>query len=123
MFRVVIKNEVKDDISYSAVDFEMLRTDEDLRAKHKKYLELLATTDVDLLSKDEALAMMLNAYNAFAIDLVVDKNPKGSIKSLTDVFKGSVFKRFSWDLLIQNKTVSVNLDSVEHKLIREQITK
>lgn len=58
----------------------------------KEYLEILATTNVDRLSYDEGLAFMINAYNAFTVDVIIENNPKNSIRDLSSFFRGSVFR-------------------------------
>ncbi|GMH40884.1 hypothetical protein BSKO_08788 [Bryopsis sp. KO-2023] len=111
-----------DGIVFNGIDYERLRTDTALRQKHLDYLTLLSTTNIDALSGDEALAFMLNVYNAFTVDLIVKKNVRGSIRDLTALTGGSVFDRFKWELTTNNKTEKVSLNNVEHQIIRKTLT-
>lgn len=119
---VVTEGAEIDGIRFNAIDYERLRTDSALRQKHVDYIDLLSKTDFDTLSEDEAVAFMINAYNALTVDLIVEKNVRGSIRDLTDPLKGSVFRRFKWELTTGNKTEKFSLDNIEHQILRGEIT-
>lgn len=46
------------------------------------YLAQLAGLDLDTLGRDERLALLINAYNAFTLKLMLDHRPVGSIKDI-----------------------------------------
>ena len=61
-------------------------------------------------SEQEQLAFLINAYNAFTLQSIVDQNPlKKSIKDIP-----GVWKRRKFDIAGQSKT----LDNIEHDTIR-----
>src|SRR5690606_18585297 len=75
------------------------------------YIASLADVDLDVLSRDERLALLINAYNAFTLRLILDHYPVASIK---DIPEAERWKAERWDL--GGKTVS--LDTIEHVMIR-----
>jgi len=75
------------------------------------YLASLASANLDSLAGDERLALLLNAYNAFTLRLILDHYPITSIK---DIPEAERWKAVRWNLA--GRTVS--LDTIEHELIR-----
>lgn len=119
--RVVVPNVERKGIQFNAINFELLRTDAALRQQHLDYLQLLSTIDFTSLPQNEAVAFLINAYNAFATDLIVKENPKASINDLTDG-RGSVFSRATWPMTKGGQVVQASLDAVEHQYLRMEIT-
>lgn len=74
----------------------------------------LAAYNPDTLNKIEKLAFYINAYNYFAIKLVVDNQPQASIKDIGNFFS-PVWKKPVGE--INGKTVS--LDVIEHQILRK----
>lgn len=66
-----------------------------------------------LTTREETLAFYINAYNIFALKMVLDNRPLDSITDIGNVFK-SVWKRNAGSL--DGKPVS--LDDIEHKRLR-----
>lgn len=98
-------------ISISGVDYLGLKTD-------PLYLQTVTEIqkfDVNTLNTPaEKLAFYINAYNIFAIKMVVDHWPLESIKDAGSLF-GSVWKK---DIgRINNRDVS--LDQIEHDILRK----
>ncbi len=61
------------------VDYESLRTDpSDLDG----YIQSLAAADFEALSRDEKLALLINAYNACTLRLILDHWPLQSIRDI-----------------------------------------
>lgn len=75
------------------------------------YIASLATVRADKLGRDEKLALLINAYNAFTLRLILDYYPVASIK---DIPAGKRWKDRRWR--IGSKTYS--LDDIEHEQIR-----
>ena len=65
-------------------------------------------------SKNEKLAFLINAYNAFTVTLVVD-HYDDELDSIKDIWFGNEWKRRFFMLLGAKRS----LDDVEHELIRE----
>ena len=83
----------------------------------QQYLQLLSEINVELFdswSRDHQLAFLINAYNAFTIQLILTRYPDiTSIKELGGWFSSPWKKKF-FRLLGQDQT----LDGIEHELIR-----
>jgi len=90
------------------VDYERLRDNEgDLNA----YLDTIASAPFDKLGRDEKLALLINAYNAFTLKLIVEYQPIESIMDIPDA------KR--WDAVRWNVGGYVwSLSQIEHEQIR-----
>lgn len=102
------------------VDYHGLRADPRL----PRYLEQLAATDPDRLASDQdRLALWLNAYNAYTLQLIVDRQPAKSITEIGSggLVLGSLLKTTAWD--IPYATVGgrkYTLNQIEHEVIRAQ---
>ena len=75
------------------------------------YLTNLATANLDILGRDERLALLINAYNAFTLQLILDHLPVESIRDIPS--------RERWDgerWVLAGRTYSLN--QIEHELIR-----
>lgn len=119
--RVVVPNAERGGIQFNAINFELLRTDAGLRQQHLDYLQLLGETDFTTLPQNEAVAFLINAYNAFATDLIVKENPPASIMDLSDG-RGSVFSWATWPMTKGGQVVQASLDAVEHQFLRMEVT-
>lgn len=97
------------------VDYAALKKNPD---RLKEYLNSLSSvTEVSFKSytREEQLALLINAYNAFTIDLIVKNYPVTSIKRIGIPIVGP-WKRSFIPLL--GRTMS--LDDLEHGLIRQE---
>lgn len=102
------------------VDYAALKTDTRL----PRYLAQLAATDPAALASDEArLALWLNAYNAYTLQLIVEKQPAKSITEIGTggLVLGSLLKTTAWDIpfaTVGGKKYTLN--QIEHEVIRGQ---
>jgi hypothetical protein len=98
----------------SAVDYTALKAEQ---AALKPYLGMLtAVTEAEYgkWTKPQKLAFLINAYNAFTVELILTKYPDlQSIKDLGSVFSSPWKKKF-FTLLGQER----HLDDIEHGMIR-----
>lgn len=87
------------------------------RAQLGRYLTQLSSIKVDefdTLNKDEQLALLINAYNAWTVEFILTKYPElKSIKELGSFFRSPWKKEFISFLGEQR-----SLDDIEHNLIR-----
>lgn len=90
------------------VDYRGLQADS---AELERYLAQLASADLDALGRDERLALLLNAYNAFTLQLILDHAPVGSIK---DIPAAKRWDAVRWRL----GSGTYSLDQLEHEEIR-----
>ena len=75
------------------------------------YIEELATAPFDALGRDEKLALLINAYNAFTLRLILDHYPLDSIK---DIASDQRWDGRTWNLAGNSWTLS----QIEHEEIR-----
>jgi len=98
----------------SQVDYSSFKTD---RQELKSYLDGLSAvtqSEYDGWKKPEKLAFLLNAYNAYTVELILTEYPKvKSIKELGSLITSPWKKRF-FSLLGKPRS----LDDVEHGMIR-----
>ena len=106
---VSINNGHSTEVDYSAIKLE--------QHKLKAYLTLLSAvsqTEFDSWEKPKQLAFLINAYNAFTVELILTAYPDiTSIKALGSFFSSPWSKDFV--LLLGKKR---SLDDIEHELIR-----
>ncbi|MGI9039132.1 MAG: DUF547 domain-containing protein [Gemmatimonadota bacterium] len=76
------------------------------------YLATLAATEPASLSRDERLALWINAYNAYTIKLILTRYP--DIESIKDIPRR--WKRDDW--LVGGERYS--LDAMEHEILRKE---
>ncbi|WP_232772241.1 DUF547 domain-containing protein [Shewanella sp. Actino-trap-3] len=98
----------------SAVDYSAMQQD---HAKLQGYLTQLShitQTEFDAWDKSSQLALLINAYNAWTLELILTQYPDiDSIKDLGGLFSSPWDKSF---IPLLGKTRSLN--DIEHKLIR-----
>lgn len=90
------------------VDYKGLATQQ---AALNAYIATLATADVESLGRDERLAFLINAYNAFTLRLILDYYPLASIK---DIPAEKRWDAVRWDIA----GTKYSLNQIEHELIR-----
>lgn len=76
-----------------------------------QYIRSLESVDIELLGRDERLAFLLNAYNAFTLKLIIERYP---IRSIMDLPESERWDRIRWR--IGDDLFSLN--QIEHVLIR-----
>jgi hypothetical protein len=94
------------------VDYASLARD---RAALDAYVASLAGVNLNWGTPDERLALLINAYNAFTLQLIIDHYDGGKLESIRDLHGGQPWKQAVWRL--GGRTVS--LDQLEHELIRK----
>lgn len=100
--------------SASQVNYAGLQQD---RAAMQAYLDSLSAisqSEFDSWNRDQRLAFLINAYNAFTVQLILSKYPQlKSIKDLGSLLRSPWKKKF-FTLLGKKR----HLDNIEHDLIR-----
>jgi hypothetical protein len=87
------------------------------RAALDRYAASLADADLQDLPRDERLATLINAYNAFTLQLILDhwgRFESGKIDSITDLHGGQPWDQKIWEL----GGTTVSLNQLEHVWIR-----
>ena len=108
------------DIPLHTFDYQKLVSDKELNEKFESYLEKLATANLESLHLNHQLALLMNAYNALCINLIVQhmkSHSNSPPKSILDLKDGSTAV---WDvpcgrLCGDNK---MTLSILEHKWLR-----
>ncbi len=109
----LLERHVEVDGGVGSVDYDGLAAE---RPALERYLAALSSVTPDefaAFSADERLAFLINAYNAFTVQLVLDHQPIDSIKDIGGWFR-SPWKRRFFELLGGER----HLDDVEHGMIR-----
>lgn len=106
---VVMKNQNKQ----SLVDYKGFKNDTGLLVNYLTNLSLVAQTEYDTWTRDQKLAFLINAYNAYTVKLIVDHYPVESIKDIGGWF-GNPWKIEFIPLLGKKRS----LDEIEHGMIR-----
>jgi hypothetical protein len=112
-FDAVLKSNVKAG-SYQKIDANLV--DYTALLRNKKFTAIgqqLADYDPNSLQGDDKLAFYINAYNYFAIKIILDHWPVESIKDIGSLFK-PVWKRGVGS--INGKIVTLN--EIEHEVLR-----
>jgi hypothetical protein len=96
------------------VDYDAFRAPE-----FKAYLGALARADVDALSEKERLALYINAYNAYTIELINEKGERDSIRNINKTLGLRLKGPWKEELAaVGGKTYA--LDTLEQDIIRKQ---
>ena len=103
-YNALLEEHVTDD---GFVRYDDLAAD---RASLDAYVSDLATVDLASLDEDERLATLINAYNAFMLQTILDHRPVEKVTDIDGVFKAERF-------ILAGEPVS--LDEVEHEMIRK----
>ncbi len=106
----------------SSVDYKGIKEEDSKKLSiYLKSLSSVSKKEYRSFSKDERLAFLINAYNAFTIDKIVKNYPVKSIKDLsTSVFGVPVPGKSVWDekfFKFLGKKRSLN--DIEHGMIRK----
>lgn len=99
----------------SQVDYRGLQAERTLLKGYLERLSAVRAGDFAVWPRDERLAFLINAYNAYTVELILTRYPKlKSIKELGSLLKSPWKKRF---IPLLGETRS--LDDIEHGMIRQ----
>lgn len=115
LFADVLKQYVHEKDSSTAVDYAGLKKND---AALKSYLSTVTSVSSAAyadFSEDEKLAFLINAYNAFTLELIITNYPIQSIKDLGSILRSPWKKKFFTILGKES-----NLDGIEHGRIRKE---
>jgi hypothetical protein len=112
----LLKNnvEVHEGGKATKVDYQAMARERQVLTGYLDRLAKMSREQFDSWSKDEQLAFLINAYNAWTVELILTKYPDlQSIKDLGSLFQSPWKKKFI-PLLGEKRS----LDDIEHGLIR-----
>jgi hypothetical protein len=110
LLKKYVQNEERQGIQTNLVDYSGISED----PSYSSLLDKLAVYDNSALLGKDKLAFYINTYNIFAIKLVIDHQPKHSIKDIGSWFN-PVWQKPAGVL---NGQV-ISLDTIEHKILRK----
>lgn len=88
----------------------------------ERYLRTLASAELDPLSEPERLALWINAYNAYTIQLINKHAERRSIRNINKAL-GFVRGKGPWSEQIARVAGhTYTLDQVEHEIVRKRFT-
>ena len=115
-WNLLVKNNVHWNLNRTAsqVNYAGFQETHDFLKRYLFSLSAVTRTEFDTFSREQQLAFLINAYNAFTVELILTEYPEvTSIKELGSLFS-SPWKRKFFLLLGESQ----NLDGLEHDLIR-----
>lgn len=78
------------------------------------YIQRIAKAPFDEMGRDQKLALLINAYNAFTLELILEHYNGGQLASIKDIPSDQRWESKRWH--IGDKTLSLN--QIEHEQIR-----
>jgi hypothetical protein len=97
----------------SKVDYKAIKNEPDLLNNYLASLSLVAESEFSQWSEKKRLAFLINAYNAFTIDLIIKNYPVKSIRKIGAIMQSP------WKIdFIPLFGTTISLDELEHGLIR-----
>ncbi len=99
----------------SRVDYRGLTRDKGLVKAYLSSVASVRQAEFNSWDRKKQLAFLINAYNAYTLDIVVRHYPVKSIRNIGSFFRKTWAIRFA-DLLGQKRT----LDDIEHRMIRQK---
>ncbi|MDG5468574.1 DUF547 domain-containing protein [Deltaproteobacteria bacterium IMCC39524] len=113
---LLVKNNVHWNLNRTAsqVNYDGFQETHDFLKRYLFNISAVTRAEFDTFSREQQLAFLINAYNAFTVELILTEYPElTSIKELGSLFS-SPWKRKFFHLLGESQ----NLDGIEHDLIR-----
>jgi hypothetical protein len=104
---------LKKHVSNGFVDYKGFQIDKNIFDNYLTNLSNVSQSEFDKFTKQEKISFLINAYNAFTIQLILDNYPVVSIKKIGGLFK-SPWKIDFFTLLGKKRT----LDWIEHENLR-----
>jgi len=97
----------------TAVDYNGIAENHAALQSYMDSLTAVTQGEFNAFSRDEKLAFLINAYNAFTVELILQENQPDSIRDIGTLFSSPWDKAF-FSLLGEPRT----LDELEHEMIR-----
>lgn len=115
-WHLLVKNHVRwnDEGTATEVDYKEFKRNRDFLTRYLQSLSAVTESEFESFSREQQLAFLINAYNAFTVDLILSEYPElESIKDLGSLFSSAWKKKF-FSLFGEAQS----LDGIEHDLIR-----
>ena len=112
-WRAVVESRVKMKGTESRVDYAGLKTAPNDLDAYIQEVQAVKEEEFDAMSKEERLAFLINAYNAFSVKMVIENYPVKSFSSIGGTFANPWRKKSEFKLFEK----PVALDDIEMKKI------
>ncbi|MFV2056415.1 MAG: DUF547 domain-containing protein, partial [Thiohalomonadales bacterium] len=112
-WNTLLQKYVVDHGDYSQVNYKAMKVDEAQLDGYLAEISALTKSEFGSWNRDQQLATLINAYNAFTVKLILKHYPVKSIKDIGSFFTNSW--KITFFELFGEKTY---LDHIEHDLIR-----
>lgn len=116
-FDTILNKAVIEKGPQTAVDYDLLHNNPTALDNYLSSLEAVSKKDFDSWNKNNQMAFLINAYNAFTLKLILNNYP--DIESIRDL--GGLIFSSPWDIkfftLFGKKT---DLDHIEHGILRKK---
>jgi hypothetical protein len=114
LFTEMLKKYVETTEHASTVNYKLWKKQSRLKLKtYLQSLERVRLEEYNRMNRSQKMAFLINAYNAFTIELILQNYPVDSIKDIGGWFS-SPWKKEFFTLLGKKRT----LDWIEHKMLR-----
>lgn len=97
----------------TVVDYDGIAANREALQSYLDSLSAVTQGEFNSFERDEKLAFLINAYNAFTVELILQENQPDSIRDIGTLFSSPWDKAF-FSLLGESRT----LDELEHEMIR-----
>ena len=115
-FDEILKQVVVIEGHQSSVDYTKLKSDTSKFDEFVESIEAVKKDEFNAWSREQQMAFLINAYNAFTIKLILDNYP--GITSIKDL--GGLFLNSPWDkALFTLFSKETTLNFIEHQLLRK----
>jgi hypothetical protein len=114
-FNLLLQAHVKFKNKQSFINYLKIKENPANLESYLKSLSSVSKKEFNKFSKDQQLAFLINAYNAFTIKIILNHYPLKSIKDIGSLFTNTWKIKFF--TLLEEKS---HLDNIEHNLIRKQ---
>jgi uncharacterized membrane protein YdjX (TVP38/TMEM64 family) len=112
LFDQQLQKYVSDEDGGGWIDYAAWKAND--REALQKYIRQLGEADFDALGRNEKLALLINAYNAFTIELIFEYWDDGNLKSIRDIPSDKRWDHQRWH--VGDNVWSLN--QIEHEQIR-----
>ncbi len=114
VYRTLLEMNVVEFGQSTKVKYAALKKDPSKLMEFNKSVSAISLSKFKAWPKDEQIAFLINAYNSFTLQLVVEHYPVSSIKKIGGIF-GNPWKKKFFQFLGEESS----LDRIEHEILRK----
>ena len=114
VYRTLLEKNVIESGQSTKVKYAALKKDPSKLIEFNKSVSAISLSEFKGWPKNEQIAFLINAYNSFTLQIVVQHYPVSSIKKIGGIFGNPWKKKF-----FQFLGVESSLDRIEHEILRK----